>query len=81
MNRYCNSCTCDQFRSLDEEEAADKMEEADENMDNMISWEEHLKQTYDYLPEEIEDFDKDDNPEVKSLHDVSIFVGMCTTCM
>ena len=47
------------------------MEEADENMDNMISWEEHLKTTYDYLPEEIEDFDKDENPEVKSLHEVN----------
>lgn len=46
------------------------MEESDENMDNMISWEEHLKTTYDYLPEEIEDFDKDENPEVKSLHEV-----------
>ena len=59
------------YRSLDEEEAVDKMEEVDENMDNMISWEEHLKTTYDYLPEEIEDFDKDENPEVKSLHEVN----------
>ena len=49
----------------------ERIEEADDNMDHMVSWEEHLKQTYDYLPDEIEDFDKDDNPEVKSLHDVS----------
>ena len=44
--------------------------EADTNGDNKISWEEHLKDTYDYLPEEIEDFDKDDNPEIKSLYEV-----------
>ena len=36
----------------------------------MISWEEHLKTTYDYLPEEIEGFAEDDNPEVKRLHEV-----------
>ncbi len=49
----------------------EKWAEVDEDGDQQVTWAEHLKSTFDYLPEEIEDFDKDDNPEVRSLHDVS----------
>ncbi len=43
-------------------------------MDDAVTWEEHLKHTYDYLPEEIEDFDKDENPEVRGMYEVRLKV-------
>ncbi len=58
------------FRSLDKEEAMEMMEVHDADGDGNVTWREYLKKVFDYLPEEVEDFEKDKNQQVRALGEV-----------
>lgn len=57
----------DHFRHLDQEEAADKLAELDEDEDDHVSWDEYIHKTYGYKPEELTEMEKDKNEEVQTF--------------
>ncbi|XP_046327571.2 calumenin-like isoform X2 [Haliotis rufescens] len=61
------------FKSLDAEEALERFKEEDVNHDNIIGWDEYLKQQYDYSLEDMKKMraqpDEDDNKNMVEMVD------------
>lgn len=55
------------FRTLDDEEAENRFKEHDANKNQKLTWKEYLEKVYSYKPEDIDQFEKDKNSDMKDF--------------